>query len=120
MEHGVAQDRFPVMVRLDRSKLCLERRSDLIAAMLRTIAECAGGSSSISVAYDEDITTPMGMRFCFAEFSSRESFKTKIEWYMDPVAVRAVSIKIGNREWDDRGAAETVLRNNTPATVSID
>jgi hypothetical protein len=86
------EKRFAVMVTLERSKLVEERHSDLVAALVKAIARYTGGHSAAAAAYDEDLSTELGMRFVFSDRSSRDLFWRRMAQYCDRVTLDALSV----------------------------
>ena len=86
------EKRFAVTVTLERSRLVEERHSDLVAALVKAIAHYTGGHSAAAAAYEEDLSTDLGMRFVFSDRSSRDLFWRRMSQYCDQVTLDALTI----------------------------
>jgi hypothetical protein len=86
------EERFTAMVTFDRLRLAEERHSDLVAALVKTIAQYTGGLPAAAAAYGEDLSTPLGMRFVFVDRSSRDLFWRRVIQCLDPVTQDALMI----------------------------
>lgn len=103
--------RYIVMVTLDRSRLVEERHSDLVAALLKAIAQYTGGQTAAAVAYEEDLTECPGMRFTFSDRSSRDLFWRRVSQCLDSVTLDALLISpLGIA--DGPGAEDAFLRDS--------
>jgi hypothetical protein len=89
---GCDEMRFSAMVTMERLHLAEERHSDLVAALIKAIACYTGGPSAAAAAYEEDLSTDLGMRFVFLDRSSRDLFWLRIAQYCDKVTLAALSM----------------------------
>ena len=92
LEMSCHKTRYHVMIALNRPRLVEERHSDLIAALLKAIAQYTDGPPAVAVAYEEDLPRPPGMRFTFANRSSRDLFWRRVSQCLDHVTFDALVI----------------------------
>jgi len=71
-----------VIVTLDREKLKKKQHTNLIAALLRQIADYTDGWCSTEHAKDEDLDAASGMTFWFTTDEKRSSFISRIGYYL--------------------------------------
>jgi hypothetical protein len=81
-EHNCSSHTKKVTVRLDEAKLEKQQRSNLIAGLLRVIAEYTDGFCAVELADDADIVKDSGMQFWFTTSDKQETFKNRIRIYL--------------------------------------
>jgi predicted Mrr-cat superfamily restriction endonuclease len=80
-----------IVIKLDANKLEAKRKSGLIAALLRVIAEYTNGFCAVEHADDADIVSSDGMHFWFTTEEKRAEFEKRIGFYLDADIVAALS-----------------------------
>ena len=71
-----------VTVKIDRSRLEKKQHSNLIAALLRQIADYTDGWCATEHAKDVDLDSASGMVFYFTTDERRDLFKNRISYYL--------------------------------------
>lgn len=82
VEHDCSKHIKKVLVTLDKSKLTKNQHSNLIAALLRQIADYTDGWCSTEYAKDKDLESDSGMTFYFTADDKRTSFINRIGNYL--------------------------------------
>ena len=70
------------IVTLDRSRLQKKQHTNLIAALLRQIADYTDGWCATEYAYDADLESSSGMTFYFTTGDKRTKFIDRIGFYL--------------------------------------
>ena len=71
-----------VVVTIDRDKLEKKQHSNLIAALLRQIADYTDGWCATEYAKDADLDKTSGITFYFTADDKRDSFINRIAFYL--------------------------------------
>jgi hypothetical protein len=82
-----------VVVTLEKSELEKNQHSNLIAALLRQLADYTDGWCSTEHAQDADLDTESGMTFYFTTDEKRTKFINRIEYYLRKDISDALSAK---------------------------
>ena len=72
-----------VTVKLDELKLTRKQHPNLIAGLLRVVAEYTDGFCAVELARDDDLTASKGMGFWFSDADKQALFKKRIGIYLE-------------------------------------
>lgn len=81
-EHDCSKHTTRLRVALDKGKLKSKQRHDLIAALLRQLADYTDGYCATEGADDADLEPGKSMSFWFTTDEKRETFDDRIRWYL--------------------------------------
>jgi hypothetical protein len=82
VEHDCSKHLKKVVVTLSRSRLQKKQHTNLIAALLRQIADYTDGWCATELARDADLDTSSGMAFYFTTDDKRTEFINRIGFYL--------------------------------------
>jgi hypothetical protein len=94
-EHDCSKHLTKVLVSLDQSKLQKKQHTNLIAALLRQIADYTDGWCATELARDADLEPGKAMSFYFTTDAKRTQFKDRIGLYLRSDIDSALSRKDG-------------------------
>jgi hypothetical protein len=82
VEHDCSNHLKRLRVTLDPAKLIGKQRSNLIAALLRQLADYTDGFCATQLADDEDLKPGKSISFWFTTDSKRQEFDNRIACYL--------------------------------------
>ena len=90
-ERDCSKHTFRIRVSLDKAKLAKKQRSNLIAALLRQIADYTDGYCATEGADDSDLEPGRSMSFWFTSEDKRAEFDKRIGLYLRSDIVSALT-----------------------------